>query len=85
VLASWGHYVFSVWDSERHNPVATLIKDIIARLCPADPPRFIEMPFSYHRIDPVRELLDSVGFIGINVSVVGIQKAVEDAYSPPKV
>jgi len=81
VLAPGGHYVFSVWDSERHNPVATLIKDVVARLCPVDPPRFIEVPFSYHRLDPVRDLLDGVGFTGINVSVVGIQKVVEDAYS----
>ena len=81
VLASEGHYIFSVWDSERHNPVAMLIKDTIARFCPADPPRFFEVPFAYHRVDPVRDLLDTVGFTRVNVSVVGIQKVVEDAYS----
>jgi len=27
VLASGGHYVFSVWDSERHNPAARLLKE----------------------------------------------------------
>lgn len=81
VLASGGHYIFSVWDSERHNPVAMLIKDVVARFCPADPPRFFEVPFAYYRIDPVRDLLDSVGFTRVNVSVVSIRKVVEDAYS----
>ncbi len=78
VLTSGGHYLFSVWDSERHNPVARLIKDIVARFCPADPPRFCEVPFAYHRIDSVRDLLDSVGFTGVNISVVSIQKSVVD-------
>jgi len=78
VLTSGGHYLFSVWDSERHNPVARLIKDIVARFCPADPPRFCEVPFAYHRIDPVRDLLDSVGFTGVNISVVSIRKSVAD-------
>src|SRR5262249_18871808 len=70
VLASGGHYVFSVWDSERHNPVATLLKDIIAQFCPEDPPRFAGVAHTYHQIDPVRDLLDSIGFTGLNVSVV---------------
>jgi len=81
VLASGGHYVFSVWDSERHNPVATLLKDIIAQFCPEDPPRFAGVAHTYHQIDPVRDLLDSIGFTGLNVSVVSIQKVVEEAYA----
>jgi SAM-dependent methyltransferase len=81
VLASGGHYVFNVWDSERHNPTARLLKDIVARFCPVDPPRFAEVAHTYYRIDPVRDLLDSTGFTGVNVSVVSMQKVVEDAYS----
>jgi ubiquinone/menaquinone biosynthesis C-methylase UbiE len=81
VLASGGHYVFSVWDAESHNPFAMLLKNIVARFCPVDPPRFVEVPFGYHQIDPIRDLLNSIGFIGFNVSVVGMQKVVEDAYS----
>jgi SAM-dependent methyltransferase len=81
VLASGGHYIFSVWDSERHNPAARLLKDLVARFCPVDPPRFAGVAYTYHQIDPVRDLLDSVGFTGVNVSVVDMQKVVEDAYS----
>lgn len=81
VLASGGHYAFSVWDSERHNPAARLLKDIIARFCPVDPPRFAGVAYTCHQIDPVRDLLGSIGFAGVNVSVVSMQKVVEDAYS----
>src|SRR6266496_861400 len=81
VLASGGHYFFSIWDSELHNPAARLLKDIVARFCPVDTPRFAGVAHAYHRIDPVRDLLDTVGFTGVNVSVVSIQKVVEDAYS----
>jgi len=81
VLASGGHYIFSVWDSERHNPAARLLKDLVARFCPVDPPRFAGVAYTYHQIDPVRDLLDSVGFTGVNVSVVDMRKVVEDAYS----
>ncbi len=81
VLASGGHYLFSVWDSKRHNPAARLLKDIVARFCPVDPPPFAGVAYTYHQIDPVRDLLDTVGFTGVNVSVVSIQKVLEDAYS----
>jgi hypothetical protein len=37
--------------------------------------------YTYYRIDPVRDLLDSSGFTGVNVSVVSMQKVVEDVYS----
>jgi ubiquinone/menaquinone biosynthesis C-methylase UbiE len=78
VLAPGGHYIFSVWDSEHRNPVATLLKDISARFCPADPPKFVEVPFAHHQIDPVRDLLDRVGFTGVHISVVDIHKVIED-------
>lgn len=79
VLASGGHYIFSVWDSERHNPVVTLLKNVITRFCPTDPPKFTEVPFTYHQIHPIRELLDRVGFTGVGISIVDIIKVVEDA------
>ena len=52
VLVSGGRYLFSVWDSHRHNPIGWLITDILARFFPQDPPQFYQVPFSYHRIEP---------------------------------
>ena len=80
MLASGGHYVFSVWNSKRHNPAADS-QGHRRPIFPVDPPRFAGVAYTYHQIDPVRDLLDSVGFAGVNVSVVSMQKVVEDVYS----
>jgi ubiquinone/menaquinone biosynthesis C-methylase UbiE len=41
VLARNGRYVFSVWDSHRHNPVGRVMTEIATRFFPVDPPQFI--------------------------------------------
>ena len=38
VLMGGGRYLFSVWDSHRHNPIGRLITEILAGLFPHDPP-----------------------------------------------
>lgn len=76
VLAGGGRYLFSVWDPADHNPINRLVTNIAAGFCAADPPRIFQVPVAYHRIDPVRDLLDTVGFTDINISVVSIQKTI---------
>ena len=79
VLAPGGRFVFSVWDSHRYNPFGRIAYEVPGRFFPADPPQFYNVPFSCHRIDPIKELLIVAGFSDINVAVVGFQKDIPDA------
>ncbi len=79
VLAPGGRTLFSVWDAHRYNPFARIAQEISARFFPADPPQFYNVPFSYHRIDPIKESLIAAGFADINAAVVRVEKEIPDA------
>jgi ubiquinone/menaquinone biosynthesis C-methylase UbiE len=79
VLAPGGHYLFSVWDSHRHNPLGRIAHETAARFFPADPPQFYTVPFSYYQIDPINESLIDAGFADINIVVVRLEKEIPDA------
>ncbi len=81
VLAPGGRYVFSVWDSHRYNPFGRIAYEVPGRFFPADPPQFYSVPFSCHRIDPIKESLIEAGFTGIDAAVVSLDKKVPDAAS----
>ena len=78
VLTRGGHYLFSVWDSHRHNPFGRIAHETAASFFPADPPQFYNVPFSYYRIDPIKESLIEAGFNNINVAVVKLYKEIPD-------
>lgn len=78
VLAAGGRYVFSVWDSHRRNPIGGLIHETIAGFFPADPPAFFQVPFAYHRIDPIKEALIEAGFGDMRAAVLRLEKEVPD-------
>jgi SAM-dependent methyltransferase len=78
VLAPGGRYVFSVWDSHRYNPFGRITHQVAGRFFPADPPQFYNVPFSCHQIDPIKELLITAGFTGINAAVVSHDKEIPD-------
>jgi hypothetical protein len=71
--------VFSVWDSHRHNPVGRIAHEIAGSFFPADPPQFYQVPFAYHRIDPIKESLIDAGFTDITAAVVRLEKEIPDA------
>lgn len=81
VLVPGGRYVFSVWDSHRYNPFGRITHEVAGRFFPADPPQFYNVPFSCHQIDPIKELLITAGFTGINVAVVSHDKEIPDIAS----
>jgi ubiquinone/menaquinone biosynthesis C-methylase UbiE len=81
VLSSRGHYFFSVWDSHRRNPFGRLAHEIIGGFFPADPPQFYQVPFGYHRIDPIKESLTDAGFADIKVAVLSVEKEIPDVAS----
>jgi SAM-dependent methyltransferase len=78
VLVSGGRYLFSVWDSHRHNPIGPLITEILAGFFPHDPPQFYHVPFSYHRIDPIKDSLDEAGFTDLRIAVLSLNKIIAD-------
>ena len=78
VLSPGGHYLFSVWDSHRHNPFGRIAHETAASFFPADPPQFYNVPFSYYWIDPIKESLIESGFNNINVAVVKLYKEIPD-------
>ena len=78
VLSPGGHYLFSVWDAHRFNPAQRRTHELLAELFPDDPPRFYEVPFAYHRIDPIREAVSEAGFTDFRAAELHIGKAVAD-------
>src|SRR5262249_59492188 len=74
-----GRYLFSVWDSHRHNPFGRIAHETVASFFPADPPQFYMVPFSYYQIDPIKESLIDAGFTDISVAVIRLEKEIPDA------
>jgi ubiquinone/menaquinone biosynthesis C-methylase UbiE len=77
VLAPAGHYVFSIWDSHRHNPIGRIAHEVIGSFFPTDPPQFQSVPFAY-RFEPIKESLIDAGFANISANVLKSQKMVAD-------
>jgi SAM-dependent methyltransferase len=76
VLVSGGRYFFTVWDSHRHNPIGRLVTEILDGFFPHDPPQFYQVPFSYHRIDPIKDSLGKAGFADLRIAVLTLNKIV---------
>jgi SAM-dependent methyltransferase len=79
VLAPGGRYVFSIWDAHAFNPFGRIAHEVAASFFPSDPPGFYAVPFSYHRIDPIKESLLGTGFGGLRIEVVRLEKSVPSA------
>lgn len=75
VLKPGGLLVFSTWDSLEANAPAGIACASIASHFPEDPPRFLELPFSMHDEDELRELALSAGLQ--DVGVHRVQQALE--------
>jgi ubiquinone/menaquinone biosynthesis C-methylase UbiE len=78
VLISGGRYMFNVWDSHRHNPIGRLITEILVGFFPHDPPPFYQVPFGYHRVDPIKDSLEAAGFSDLRIEVLSLNKTVPD-------
>ncbi|HEX9447703.1 MAG TPA: methyltransferase domain-containing protein [Dongiaceae bacterium] len=78
VLSPGGTYLFSVWDSHRHNPYGEITHRVIGSFFPDDPPQFFTVPFSCHQIDPLKESLGDAGFGDIKIEVLRRIKVIPD-------
>jgi len=79
VLAPGGRYLFSVWDAHRYNPFGRIAHEVTGSFFPTDPPGFYAVPFSYHRIDPVKEALLDAGFADLRIAVLRLEKEIASA------
>lgn len=71
VLRPDGRYVFSAWDSLRHNPIAEAIEDALARMFPDNPTRFMSRtPHGYCEPDKLRADLREAGFQAIEIESI---------------
>lgn len=70
VLRPGGILAFSVWESLENNRVADIARETIASFFDTDPPDFLTVPFGYHEIGPIRDLIRDAGLEAPNVHTV---------------
>ncbi len=71
VLRPGGRFLFSVWDRIEENEFADVVTEALARVFPADPPRFMaRTPHGHHDVDRIREEVKAAGFAEISVDAV---------------
>ena len=70
VLKPGGTYVFSVWDSLKHNHFARIIHEGIGALYPEDPPQFMKLPFGYYDLRKIVEALQDAGFAKVTIEAI---------------
>jgi ubiquinone/menaquinone biosynthesis C-methylase UbiE len=73
VLGSDGVLLANVWHSMEANPAAGAIHASLARLFPADPPRFMETPYGYHDAERIRADMVEAGWNDVQLEDVCIQ------------
>jgi ubiquinone/menaquinone biosynthesis C-methylase UbiE len=63
VLKPRGRFIFNVWDRIEENDFALVVTEAVARMFPADPPRFLaRTPHGYADVARIREDLTAAGF-----------------------
>lgn len=77
-LVADGRYLFSVWDSHRHNPFLRIAHEVVGRYFPTDPPQFYRVPSRCHELDPLKAILEETGFADISIAVIKLEKEVHD-------
>ena len=70
VLGPGGVFLFNVWDAIEHNPLARIAHETIASFFDRDPPTFYEVPFGFHDVDLIQELLAKAAFKSIESSLL---------------
>lgn len=68
VLKPGGTFLFNVWEAIEENDLPYLAHTTIARFFEHDPPRFYELPFSFHDRQEIGNLLAAAGFLDWQLS-----------------
>lgn len=71
MLKPGGRFVFAMWDAIERNPMTRCVVDAMARLFPANPPRFLaRTPHGHYDRDTIRRELAEAGFGPVELDVV---------------
>jgi ubiquinone/menaquinone biosynthesis C-methylase UbiE len=74
VLKPGGHFLFSVWDRIEENVFADDVTNVLAKMFPNDPPRFLaRTPHGYHDRTMIRSELEEAGFSGVAIETRSAQ------------
>lgn len=69
VLRAGGQFVFNVWDSLDRNGFSRAVHEAAGKMYPDNPPRFLEIPYSYNNLSQIVSDLQEAGFADVNISV----------------
>lgn len=78
VLKPGGQYVFNVWDKLENNGFSQAVHETMAQIFPDDPPRFLEVPCSYHDLTAMVRALQAAGFGTVDITVQPRQSKATD-------
>ena len=78
VLVPGGLMALNVWESFALNPSVAVVDQVIKGFFEADPPRFLEMPFSLHDVALVTGLIEAAGFEAPEVARVAAAVETDD-------
>lgn len=71
VLAPGGRYLFNVWDSLDHNPIARTVHETVTALFPDDPPTFLaKVPYGWSDRAEIERIARAGGFTRIAAHTV---------------
>ncbi len=71
VLSPGGRYVFSVWDSLEHNPIARVVHETVAAMYPANPPGFLGgTPYAWFDRKAIERVVRAGGFERCEIETV---------------
>lgn len=73
VLAAGGLLLANIWHSMEANPIAAAIHATLAKLFPADPPRFMETPYGYHDTEQIRADMTRAGWEDPHLETVRVE------------
>jgi hypothetical protein len=83
VLKPGGHFFFSVWDRIEDNDFAHLAVETLARLYPANPPRFMaRTPHGFHDKTVLERLVREAGFLQIEIDTLAKVSRAASAREP---
>jgi ubiquinone/menaquinone biosynthesis C-methylase UbiE len=83
VLKPGGHLLFNVWDRIEENIFADDVTTALAKMFPADPPRFLaRTPHGYHDTALIRRELEAAGFSRVAIDTRADQSRASSARLP---
>ena len=81
VLAARGVLLANVWCSPADNVFVAALQQVLQRLYPTDPPRFLDTPYGFHDADVISGLAAGTGFADVRIERVELDCVAGSAVS----